>query len=198
MRRLQQIRSLSQLGFSLEEIRACLDRPDFSLEHVIELHIGALDEQIDAQRGLRSRLQRLADRLRSAGSVSMDELVETIEVTTMMEKYYSAEQLEYLEERRRSVGEDRIREVQAEWASLFGRFAAAMEEGADPTDEPVLALAEAARGLIAEFTGGHPGIERSLSNMHRADPGTMYARWGVSQDVAEYMGRAMAALPRDV
>ena len=26
--RLQQVRSLRQLGFSLEEIRACLDRPD--------------------------------------------------------------------------------------------------------------------------------------------------------------------------
>ena len=33
--RLQQIKSLRQLGFALEEIRACLSRPDFSAHRVI-------------------------------------------------------------------------------------------------------------------------------------------------------------------
>ncbi len=195
--RLQQIRSLRQLGFSLNEIAACLDEPEYSLAEVLRLHIEALDEQIEMQRRLRSRLKGLADQLASVGSVSMDGLIQTIEVTTMIDKHYTPEQLEYLEARRRSVGEDRIRAVQDEWANLFARFAAAREQGADPTDEPVLALARAARRLIAEFTGGDPGIQRSLTKMHHADPNTMYARWGVAPEVAEYMGNAMAALPEE-
>ena len=37
--RLQQIKSLRHLGFGLKEIRECLDRPDFPLSRVIELHL---------------------------------------------------------------------------------------------------------------------------------------------------------------
>src|SRR6516162_5015157 len=36
--RLQQVLSLSQLGFSLEEVRDCLDRPDFSPLETIRQH----------------------------------------------------------------------------------------------------------------------------------------------------------------
>src|SRR5256885_13714858 len=45
--RLQQVVSLRQLGFSLEEIGACLTRPDFSPLKVIDLHLARLREQIE-------------------------------------------------------------------------------------------------------------------------------------------------------
>src|SRR5436309_7367089 len=48
--RLQQILSLRQLGFSLEEIRDCLDQPGFSPLEVIRLHVGRLREQVELQR----------------------------------------------------------------------------------------------------------------------------------------------------
>src|SRR6186997_276801 len=53
--RLQQVRSLRQLGFSLEEVRDCLDRPDFSPLEVICLHVSRLREQIELQRKLCDR-----------------------------------------------------------------------------------------------------------------------------------------------
>ena len=194
LRRLQQIRSLRQLGFSLDEVQACVDRPAFTLHRVIELHIRMLDERIELQRRLRSRLEKLAEHVRSSDAVSVDALIKTIEETTMMERYYTPDQLDYLEERRRSLGEERIREAQDEWTRIFAGFATALEEGVDPTDEPVVSLARSARGLIAEFTGGDPGVERSLGKMHDDDPNAMYARWGVAPEVAEYMGSALAAL----
>src|SRR6516225_386971 len=55
--RLQQVLSLRQLGFGLEEIKACLDRPGFSPLEVIGLHIARLQEQIDLQRKLCERLE---------------------------------------------------------------------------------------------------------------------------------------------
>src|SRR5687767_14569990 len=58
--RLQQVVSLRQLGFSLEEIRSCLDRPNFSPLEVIRLHVARLREQIDMQRKLCERLEGLA------------------------------------------------------------------------------------------------------------------------------------------
>src|SRR5215217_3037827 len=55
--RLQQVLSLRQLGFSLEEVRACLDRPGFSPLEVVRLHLGRLREQIELQRKLCERLE---------------------------------------------------------------------------------------------------------------------------------------------
>src|SRR5438552_5766314 len=70
--RLQQVLSLRQLGFSLEEVRACLDRPDFSPLEVIRLHIARLRQQIELQRGLCERLEALTEHFRPAGEVSAD------------------------------------------------------------------------------------------------------------------------------
>ena len=78
-----------------------------------------------------------------------------------LDKYYSPEQLEYLEARRREVGEERIRESQAEWAELMENVRAEMEAGTDPSNERVQALAARWMALVEEFTGGDPGIERS-------------------------------------
>ena len=50
--RLQQVLSLRQLGFSLDEVRGCLDRPGFAPLEVIGLHLVRLREQIESQRRL--------------------------------------------------------------------------------------------------------------------------------------------------
>src|SRR5438876_2275653 len=71
--RLQQVLSLRQLGFGLEEVRDCLDRPGFSPLEVIRLHTARLREQIEAQRRLCERLDGLAERLRAAEGVSAEE-----------------------------------------------------------------------------------------------------------------------------
>jgi DNA-binding transcriptional MerR regulator len=57
--RLQRIKSLRQLGFTLEEIRACLDAPEFSAHRVVELHIKRLREQIGEQERLVGLLETL-------------------------------------------------------------------------------------------------------------------------------------------
>src|SRR5213078_2346068 len=95
--RLQQVLSLRQLGFSLDEVRECLDRPGFSALEVIGLHLVRLREQIESQRRLCERLEKLAAHLRTAGEVSADEFLGTIEEITMLEtlseKYFTPEQV---------------------------------------------------------------------------------------------------------
>ncbi len=97
--RLQQALSLRQLGFALEEVRDCLDRPGFAPLQVIRLHVTRLREQIELQRKLCERLEALAEHFRTAGEVSADEFLYTIEVMTMIERYYTPEQLMQLEVR---------------------------------------------------------------------------------------------------
>src|SRR5438477_12653991 len=64
--RLQQVLSLRQLGFSLEQVRDCLDRPGFSPLEVIGLHVARLREQIELQRKLCERLEAVAAILHAA------------------------------------------------------------------------------------------------------------------------------------
>ena len=194
--RLQQIRSLRQLGLSLDEVRSALESPGFSPLGVVEAHLARLREQIGAQQRLCARLETVAAGLRAAEEVSADTLIQTIEEMTMFEKYYTPEQMEQLRQRREAVGEERIREVEAEWPRLIAAVRAEMERGTDPASDPVQELVRRWRGLVAEFTGGDPGIERSLGNLHREQGPELSQRFGEGVPdaaVFEYVSRAMAA-----
>ena len=160
--RLQQMKSLRQLGFRLEEIREWLNRPGCSPQEVIELHLHRLREQIALQRRLCERLETLASGLRLAeAEISVEEFIEAIEVMNMVEKYYTPEQLAWLKERADQIGQERIREVEAEWPRLMAEVRAEMEKGTDPGSERVRSLAKRWMGLIREFTGGNPEIEQA-------------------------------------
>ena len=194
--RLQQIASLRHLGLPLAEIRACLARPEFTLEHTLDLQIERIESQIARQEQLRNLVGHLRDRLRD-DDVSLEELTRTIELTMTFERHYAPEQLERLRQRRGEVGEERITDAQREWGELFAAFAKAMEEGAAPESEEVQALARRSADLIAAFTGGDPDILESLTGMYEKEgPEAVLEGHGtaLAPGLWEYMARARAAL----
>lgn len=193
MARLQQIKSLRQLGFTLEEVRACLDRADFSPLWLIEMHLARLREQIELQRGLCGRLESIAARLRAAETVSAEELLQTIEEMTMFDKYYTPEQLQGLLERREQVGEERIRQVEAEWPELIAQVRAEMDKGSDPASAAVQALARRWMALVHEFTGGNPGIEKSLQSMYQQEQTVAGKDVGAMRPMMAFIDKALAA-----
>src|SRR5262249_51654590 len=150
--------SLRQLGFSLEEVRDCLDRPDFSPLEVIRLHVARLREQIELQRKLCERLEALAEHFRTAGGGSADAVVFAIEVMTMIEKYYTPEQMAQFEARAREVGQEAIDQAPQQWSDLFAAVTAEMEAGTDPADPKAQELAKRWLALVTLCTGGDPGI----------------------------------------
>lgn len=126
-----------------------------------------------------------------------ERFVETVmEVTKMsenIEKHYTAEQLEQLERRRRELGEERIREVEAEWPRLIEQVEAEMEAGTDPANERMQQLARRWMELVEEFTGGDPGISQSLGNVwqEQESVGGMDAEH--MRELMDYIGKANAA-----
>jgi MerR family transcriptional regulator, thiopeptide resistance regulator len=195
--RLQQVVSLRQLGFSLEQVRNCLDRPGFSPREVINLHVARLREQIELQRRLCDRLEAIASHLNEAGKVSADEFIRTIEDMTMIENYYTAEQMEYLKKRGELIGEERMRQVPADWTELIAQVRAEMEKGTDPTSPYVQSLAQRWLALINEFTGGDAGIAKSLGRLWNEQGDNITAQHGSEYDprgVSEYIGQAIAAV----
>jgi DNA-binding transcriptional MerR regulator len=199
--RLQRIKSLQHLGFTLREIRECLERPDFPLERVIRLHLSRLKARIELQERLCRLLEKVEERLRSGEEVSsgrfVEEIMEVIEMSQRLERYYTPEQLRYLEERRREVGEGRIREAEAEWAELIERVRAEMEAGTDPSNERVQALARRSMQLVEEFTGGDPGIESSLSNMWQQEENIHGIDTREMREMMAYLSQARTASDED-
>lgn len=165
--RLQAIQSLQSLGFSLGEVRECLERHVFAPDHILELHIARLEERIAAQKTLCARLESVRAALRNKREIPLEELLALIEHTQMIEKYHTPEQLEELQERAEIVGEKRIEEVQNEWPVLMDEVRAAIERGDDPQSETGRELARRWNALIEEFTGGNPEIRASLDAMYR-------------------------------
>ena len=186
--RLQQIVSLRQLGLSLTEIRACLARRSVSPAEVVDRHLARVREQIELQRQLCDRLERVGRALRSTGSPSIEDLLHAIEVTKMLEKY-TPEQRALFEERARTVGQERIREVEAAWPVLMAEVRAKMSAGTDPSSERVQALAKRWAALGREFHGDHPELlqvmRQSVTGLPDRDP-----NGGIDQEMIAYIVRA--------
>jgi DNA-binding transcriptional MerR regulator len=198
--RLQQVLSLRQLGFSLEEVRICLDRPGFSPLEIIGLHVERLREQIERQRQLCERLEALAFHLRAAGSVSADEFLRTIEEMTMLEamqeKYFTPEQLRVIKERREQAGQERLERAQEDWAELIALIRTEMEKGTDPADAKVQALARRWQDLLHKSSAGDPEIQKAMKRLWEEQGDNLAATFGSKYDsrpVWGYITKAIAA-----
>jgi DNA-binding transcriptional MerR regulator len=191
--RLQRIKSLRQLGFSLDEIRACLDAPEFSAHRVIELHIKRLREQIGEQERLVSVLETLDASFVAGAIASPDELIRAIESMTSLEREFTPEEWNEIKERGERFGRDHVRAVEREWPGLIARMRAAMLRGDDPASADVAALAARWRELVREFTGGNPEIERKVRAGYVNDPDRM-KRAGLDPALFAYVNRAIRAL----
>jgi DNA-binding transcriptional MerR regulator len=191
--RLQQVVSLKQLGFSLEEIREYLVRVDYDPRQVVRMHLARIRGQAAELKRLEEKLAALANALDVAEVVSAEEFLSTIEEMTMFEKYYTPEQMEYLQKRREEVGEERMQQAPQDWADLQADVQSAMDTGLDPADPKAQELARKWFALVGEFTGGDPGIFQSLKTMYQNEDRIHGMDVAAMRPMMEYVGKAAAA-----
>jgi DNA-binding transcriptional MerR regulator len=193
--RLQQIVSLRRIGLRLDEIRALLQRSDVSPLVVIELHRERVSATIADLTRLRDRLDGVARSLRAGEAVSVDRLLELLEMMTMVESHYTKEQRDWLARRREEVGEERIREVEAAWPRLIDEVAAAIDAGV-PVDEPrAKALAARWMALIRELSGGNAEIEGAVARVWQQEGAQLVRQHGMNPRMMEcgtYIQRVLA------
>jgi DNA-binding transcriptional MerR regulator len=194
--RLHQIMCLKQLGFSLEQIKDYLTRDDYDPRKVIRLHLEDVRRKAAELAELGERLREFSEALERAENVSPETFLETIGVMTMIEKYYTAEQLKQLEERRKAGGEameKEIAEAPQKWADLHKDVNDAIAAGIPPTDPQAHALAKRWLDLVTAFTGGDPGIFNSLRNMYRNESNVMGMDTSAINPGMEWIQKAAAA-----
>jgi len=166
--RLQQVLSLRQLAFSLEEVRACLDRPGFSPLEVIGLHVARLREQMELQRKLCDRLEAMLTHFRAAEEVSADEFIRTIEEMTMIDKLYTPEQMKQFEEVGKQVGPEEIQAVQEAWTALLAEVRA--NRDLDPASPQAQALGQRWAELTERTMRGYqafPELKQTISDNYK-------------------------------
>jgi len=194
--RLHQIMCLKQLGFGLEQIKEDMTREDYDPRTVIRLHLVDVRRKAAELAELGERLRGLSEGLERADNVSPETFLETIGVMTMIEKYYTPEQLKQLNERREAGGpemEKAIAEAPQKWADLHADVKAAMDAGVPPEDPRAQALAKRWLDLVTAFTGGDPGIFNSLRNMYRKEPTVMGMDTSPINRGMEWIQKAAAA-----
>ena len=187
VRRLYRIVSLRSLGFPLDAIAGVLDRDGVDARAAVADHLHRLEDQMERDRALRRTLRSLLDRLET------EDFLTTIEEMTMHQRYYTPDQLDKLEQRRRSIGEDTIKDVEREWAEIFATLRAEMEAGTDPADPKLRPIAQRGRELLAMFTGGDAGIKQSLNEMWLNEDPAKLSHGMVDAEVMAYYGRVQAA-----
>ena len=68
-----------------------------------------------------------------------------------------------------------------------------MDRGTDPADPRVQALARRSMALVQEFTGGDPGIAKSLSAMWQQEETIHGMETAPMREMMAYIGKATAA-----
>ncbi|SEN70976.1 MerR family transcriptional regulator [Lihuaxuella thermophila] len=191
--RLQQILSLRQLGFPLEEIKQILESGQLIPLKLVRMHRERVEAQIQEQHELYRQLANLERVLTSRQELSVEQLIHLLGAMKMTEKYFNEEQMEYLKKRREMLGEETIHSAENEWPELIAKVRAEMAKGTPPTDPTVLALAKRWHELVQMFTGGDQGIFQSLQKQYQESPDVAVQTCG-DQECFRYVGEAIKHL----
>ena len=170
--RLQQILFLRELGLSLEQIRAVIDRPDFDLLQALEQHRAALRER-------QVRLERLYKTVERTIAYVKGKI--EMEGNEFFEGFSEEKQKQYEEEAQRRWGEKEVKQSQARWASY--------------TPEKKRQVMEEARGIYLSIVDAMPfgpgspqaqeGVARWHENMRYFYEPTKEILLGLSQGYVE-------------
>ena len=194
--KLQEITLLQLMGFSLAEIKLCLENKDFPFQDMAKSHLQRLQIAMQSQKALYNRIESIVSALENQQALSVDDALETIKVIVMYEKYYTPEQIETLKTREKSMSKEDFTKIQAEWETLFKEFKTAFSAGKPITYPDVIKLGQKANALINAFTGGDPEMEKSLQSMYSTEGGhNVLAQHGVgiNADEFQYLANAMKA-----
>ena len=117
--RLHQILILKELGLPLEEIRKCFQGTTFSPLKIVRLHKARIENEKTRIDRLNGMLARLEKAMANRQSLSVEDLINMMEVMNMQDKYLTKEQLKKLADRENKVGPELIKKTQEEWPQLI-------------------------------------------------------------------------------
>ncbi|GCF10975.1 MerR family transcriptional regulator [Dictyobacter arantiisoli] len=185
---LQQILALKMLGFSLAEIKTCLQTEPQQLQQVLAIQKQMLYERraqletiIQAVNQAESRMQNKQPIWESI--VSVIQVIQMQQNSDWHEKYFTKEQLEkmqqiseqaYTSEQRQQIAdwgqgwsEEDQKQADQQWQAVNSELHQLVATGADPASAEAQKWVAAYRTLIAQFTHGDMAIESGLKKYYK-------------------------------
>jgi DNA-binding transcriptional MerR regulator len=214
--RLQQILALKFLGFSLDEIKVFLAASPLGLREALAQQKAMLRERRAHFDTVIRAIER-AERLLHGNGHDWESLVNVIRAIQMEQqtdwrnKYFTAEQLEAMEDLTKKAYSDEARRkldarpawteadqqrVDAQYADLYAGVKRAVAAGQDPGGPDAQALAGQAIALIEAFTLGDPDVSAGLQTWWQSysemPPAQRPFQSPLSEDEAAFLDRAKA------
>jgi DNA-binding transcriptional MerR regulator len=193
VRRLYRVVALRRLGFALGDIGALLDDESSDAAALLRRQLAETDRRIAAETDVRARLTALLDQLERGDEPTTDDLLRAVEAMTMVEQYYTPEQLETLAQRRDALGPEGMEQAQRDWEAVYADLDALREAGVDPADPRAQEVGRRAQELISAFTGGDPAMLASLKKVYENEDPQTVSRGMVSPERQAYMQAVMEA-----
>ena len=138
VRRLYRVRALRALGLSLDEVATVLAEPGDDLAVMRDLlaaRLRGLDEYARRLDDLRRQVRGLLGQIDGGSMPDPDRFMTTLEMMTVFETSFTAEQREQLAERRAALGPDAVEAAKTEWAGLVEELLPHVQDGT-PVDDP--------------------------------------------------------------
>ena len=185
--RLQQILALKFLGFSLEEIKHCLQVGPTRLAEALALQRAMMHEKREQLDAIIQAIDETG-KLLQANEQDWEAIIHVIQVMQMQQhndwrkKYFTDEQLSqmeewskryYSEEQRQKLAEwgkdyseeDQLRAT-AQWDAVLSDLKQLVTTGVEPASPAAQDWIRRWQALITGFTHGDEGIMQSLKNMY--------------------------------
>ncbi|MFJ4263196.1 MerR family transcriptional regulator [Paenarthrobacter nicotinovorans] len=154
VRRLYRIKALQMLGLPLASIADVLDSPEASLHGLLEQQLAQVREHARQVRLLEDRLGHLLARIDGPAMPTPEQFMTTLEMITVYEQHFTAEQRQQLADRRQELGAEQIEDAKQKWAALVEEGLAFARTGTPVTDPAVQEWVRSWDGIGAMFHSG--------------------------------------------
>ena len=145
--KLQQIRSLQQLGFSLEEIKESLGNPSCDILKILAAHQEQILQKISTMQTLSKRLKKITRSLESeTDNISTDYFLDTIHFITTLDKYFDEKTADRLRKNHQQTKID-------QWEEWIDEVKHAMTQKIRPKSLKARSLAKKWQKLITDLLG---------------------------------------------
>ncbi len=183
IQRLQQIRSLQQLGLPLSAVGDCLTDERFDARQVISDHLVKVQEQRSDLERLELQLKKLANQLasddRGDNAQTTETLLNALELITMYDKYFTPEQQQRLQTHAES-GDEAV-------SPVIKELEAARQKGLPPSDPETQRLWQRFREAIESVAGGDAEMTAAIYKLLHGEQKAREEH-GISEELFAYLG----------
>ncbi|MCM0651001.1 MerR family transcriptional regulator [Clostridium swellfunianum] len=168
--KLQQIMSLKELDFSLDEIKEFFENPEYNPKEIIEMQIERLNQEIKLKEELMLQLQELWEVFNSLKKPNLEQFISSIQLIKNQKDYFTQEQINIMKKQYGKLNNIDSDKFAYNWNEINYLLQSEMEKGTSVYNPRVIELVKRWKEEMDFFTGGDSGIMHSAERYYTDNP----------------------------